>query len=264
MTDRKLVPKRSSQGESPWASGPGEILQHGVSLLAKDSDKNRRLGMLSIDNAVELMLKTYLGLPRRVTGIALTRTKFAEISESFPALLDAIEEHAPEIADGVDLGAVEWFHRLRNELYHQGNGLTVEREKVEVYAELAKSLFSRLFNYDLQLEQESPAAQTVGQFLSEWERLRSDMVKLAGPVTKAKREGVNPSEPTLNVALTVLLVNRVLTEQMLADISRLQQIRNDVAHARGDYSTTLTPEVFETLRRLRVEIEGHLAARRKR
>lgn len=54
---------------SPWASGPGEILQHGLSLLQKDSDVNRRLAMISIDNAVELMVKTFLGLPKRVTGL---------------------------------------------------------------------------------------------------------------------------------------------------------------------------------------------------
>lgn len=70
----------------PWASGPGEILQHGLSLLHKDSDKNRRLALLSIDNAVELMVKTYLSLPRRITGVNLSRKDFSEISESFPVL----------------------------------------------------------------------------------------------------------------------------------------------------------------------------------
>jgi hypothetical protein len=53
----------------PWVSGPAEILRHGLSLLKHDSDTNRRLVMISIDNAVELMVKTYLGLPKRVTGL---------------------------------------------------------------------------------------------------------------------------------------------------------------------------------------------------
>jgi hypothetical protein len=109
---------------SPWASGPGEILQHGLSLLQKDSDVNRWLAMISIDNAVELMVKTYLGLPKTVTGLQIGRDKFREISESFPKLLDALETHAADKLDGVDLGIIEWYHRLRNELYHQGNGLT--------------------------------------------------------------------------------------------------------------------------------------------
>ena len=102
--------------------------------------------MISIDNAVELMIKTYLGLPKRVTGLSITRREYQEISENFPGLLDALEKHASTKIEGVDLGAIEWYHRLRNELYHQGNGLTVERDKVEVYAELANLLFKNLLD----------------------------------------------------------------------------------------------------------------------
>ena len=35
----------------PWVSGHAEILQHGLKLLDDDSDSNRRLAMLSIDNS---------------------------------------------------------------------------------------------------------------------------------------------------------------------------------------------------------------------
>ena len=58
--------------EPLWASGPGEILRHGVSLLGTDTDSNRRLAMISIDNAVELMMQTYIQLPRRITGVDLS------------------------------------------------------------------------------------------------------------------------------------------------------------------------------------------------
>jgi hypothetical protein len=91
--------------------------------------------MIAIDNAIELTIQTYLGLPKRVTGLKIRRKEFAEMSESFPALLDGLERYANDKLAGIDLGEIEWFHRLRNELYHQGNGLTVERDKVEVYAQ---------------------------------------------------------------------------------------------------------------------------------
>ncbi len=123
--------------QPPWSSGPGEILKHGIELLKKDSDTKRRLAMISIDNAVELMMKTYLGLPSRITGLNITRKEYQEFSESFPKLLDALEKYTAAKLDGINLGEIVWYHRLRNELYHQGNGLTVERDKVEVYAELA-------------------------------------------------------------------------------------------------------------------------------
>src|SRR5579863_6853434 len=102
------------QHQTPWATGPGEILRHGLELLRKDSDTNRRLAMISIDNAVELMTKTYLGLPKRITNLEISRREFTEISDSFPALLDAIERYAPDKLTGIDLGTIEWYHRLRN------------------------------------------------------------------------------------------------------------------------------------------------------
>src|SRR5260370_27689088 len=122
-----------SKSNPPWGSGTGEILRHGLELLNKDSDTNRRLAMISIDNAVELMIKTYLGLPKRVTGLTISRREFSEVSESFPSLLDALEKHAAEKLAGIDLGEIECYHRLRNELYHQGNALTVSHLKLKVY-----------------------------------------------------------------------------------------------------------------------------------
>jgi hypothetical protein len=118
-----------SANDPPWASGPGEILRHGLGLLKRDSDAHRRLAMISVDNAVELMIKTYLGLPKRITGLSISRRDFQEIAESFPALLDALEKHGGDKIVGIGLGEIEWYHRLRNQLYHQGNGLTVERGK---------------------------------------------------------------------------------------------------------------------------------------
>ena len=125
------MPRRSGNaGEPPWASGPKEILKHGLILLREDTDTNRRLAMLSIDNAVELIAKTFLSLPRRVTGFRIGRDKRSEITESFPGPLDALERYAPERMQDVNLAWIEWFHGMRNDLYHYGNGLTVEREKV--------------------------------------------------------------------------------------------------------------------------------------
>ena len=56
---KKIILLDMTTNNAPWASGPGEILRHGLHLLRKDNDVNRRLAMISIDNAVELMIKTY-------------------------------------------------------------------------------------------------------------------------------------------------------------------------------------------------------------
>jgi hypothetical protein len=44
-------------------------------------------------------------------------------------MLDVLEEHAGERLSGIDLGEIDWFHKLRNELYHNGNGLLLSERK---------------------------------------------------------------------------------------------------------------------------------------
>lgn len=236
---------------SPWASGPGEILQHGLSLLGKDSDVNRRLAMISIDNAVELMVKTYLGLPKRVTGLQIGRERFREISESFPKLLDALEEHAAAKLAGVDLGIIEWYHRLRNELYHQGNGLTVERDKVEVYAELAKLLYRNLFDIDLPVK-ESHSMEVLGTFMATWSRIERAAAEIS------TRRGYNQGTTRPMVPLQLMRMLReheLITERMLHEIDELRRLRNEVAHGAADHKAVLTADVVDRSARVATELE---------
>jgi hypothetical protein len=140
--------------------------------------------MISIDNAVELTIKVYLGLPKRVTGLVVTRKEFREFSESFPLLLDALEKYASDKVNGVDLGVIDWYHRLRNELYHQGNGLTVEREKVETYAELANLLFENLFGVRL-IEPSEDRTKLLGDFMAAWIEFERALQPLANSAVTA-------------------------------------------------------------------------------
>ena len=81
-------------------------------------------------------------------------------------MLEALEKHAATKITGIDLGEIEWYHRLRNQLYHQGNGLTVERDKVEVYAQLANTLFENLFGSKL-IEKVTPSSsELLGDFMN--------------------------------------------------------------------------------------------------
>lgn len=238
----------------PWASGPGEILRHGLDLLKKDSDTNRRLAMLSIDNAVELMIKTFLGLPKRVSGLNISRKEYQEAFESFPALLDLLEKHASEKLGGVDLAAVEWYHRLRNELYHQGNGLTVERQKVEIYAELANILFKNLFGFDL-IANSSRPAELVGELLDAWAQLESAL----------RHRGLMPANTQFRLRSQEELESRRVDALALArsadavwstplapeeaeELERLNTLRNKMLHDQPGWQEQLTPETVERIR----------------
>src|SRR4051812_14354094 len=85
-------------GDSPWASGPGEVLRHGVSLIEDDTPMSRRLAMIVIDNAVELTLKTFLTLPAEITGC---QPIDAERFIGFPPLLLRIRDVARDRLTGV-------------------------------------------------------------------------------------------------------------------------------------------------------------------
>jgi hypothetical protein len=131
----------------PWVSGPREILQHAINLMSSGKQADYRIAFLIIDNAVELTVKTWLSLPERITHIKVSKNEFDENSTSFPGLIKLLEAKAPEKLVDIDLSEIEWYHRLRNQLYHQGNGLTIEPDKVEKYLEFAKSLFYQLLGF---------------------------------------------------------------------------------------------------------------------
>jgi len=228
----------------PWASGPGEILRHALSLLQDDSDVNRRLAMICIDNAVELMIKTYLGLPKRVTGLSIPRKEYQEATESFPALLDALEKYAADRIQGIDLGVIEWYHRLRNELYHEGNGLTVERDKVEVYAELAELLFKKLFGFSLARDV-MPDTALLGQFMEAWAALEQGLLSTA---TRLHLLGETPR--TVVAAARFIRGAGLLTDAQVVEIEALMRIRNEVVHGVSDYRQVITPAIVERVREL--------------
>jgi hypothetical protein len=221
----------------PWASGPKEILEHGLALLRQDTDRNRRLAMILIDNAVELMIKTYLGLPQRVTGLKISRKEFAEASESFPRLLDALEQHGPNKLDGIDLGEIEWYHRLRNELYHQGNGLTVERVKVDVYAELSKRLFANLFGFEVALAEteETDRQRSIGIFLEVWGTLERHMTALAQKHIEHVSTLHGRPRPGIMSAKDLERAG-VLSRNLVQEIDEVRDIRNRLVHGAQDFT----------------------------
>jgi hypothetical protein len=224
--------------EPPWASGPGEILKHGLQLLEEDSDTNRRLAMISIDNAVELMLKTFLGLPKRVTGLQISRSDYQEFSESFPKLLDAVERHASDKIVGIDLGEIEWYHRLRNQLYHQGNGLTVERSKVEVYAKLADTLFLNLFGVRL-VADIGRKHDVLGEFIQAWANFERALMEKLG--SGGARPLIAPN------AIRHLVGLKLISESEAERINEIRKTRNGVVHGVEDYKKVVSRDMAKLL-----------------
>lgn len=235
----------TSNNLPPWASGPAEILNHGLDLLAKDSDSNRRLAMISIDNGVELIIKTYLGLPKRVNGLNISRAEYQEFAESFPKLLDALDKHGAAKLRSLNLGEIEWYHRLRNQLYHQGNGLTVERAKVEVYGQLAVGLFEILFGV-----KPFPSANNVSYLLAEFISAWASFERAADELSSFYHFDENTKLRTLMGYTNELHRNKYLTALEYREIKELWMVRNQLVHGHGDFHELLTADMINRLNQI--------------
>jgi hypothetical protein len=186
----------------PWTDGPRELIRHAVDHMQLGSDSDRRFAFISIDNGVELMVKTYLGLPQRARVTrGPSRRELDDASESFPALLNLLEKYDADKITGLSLDDIEWYHRLRNQMYHGGNGITVERSKVEAYLQLAVALFDNLFNEKIGTESASAVATKTGEFLRAWNELqdllRAQLPDERGPALYRKMSFFDRIDPRL-------------------------------------------------------------------
>ena len=223
---------------APWADGPRELLQHAVDHLGEVGGFDRRIAMVSVDNAVELTVKTYLGLPKRAcVGSRPSRKQLQDASESFPALLDLLEQHASDRLVGVSLDDIEWYHRIRNQLYHSGNGITVEKSKVETYLELAMSLFQSLFDAPPELSHAGAVRTKTGEFLEAWvhleRQLRSRLPEKNGPAYYWKRDFL-----------------KLLKPEAEALYSSVAQFRNELVHGHPEPSVAELTENTQRVKNL--------------
>lgn len=237
------------KSNQPWSSGPAEILSFAIRLISDSTDTNRRLSFILIDNSVEQMIKSYLSLPQRISGIKVPRKRLEESFESFPVLLDLLEEFAFDKIKDVDLGSIEWYHRLRNQLYHQGIGLTVEQDKVEVYSELAKSLLKKLFDTKIE-EQSSTKSELLGEFIDKYNRLENALIELA-----STHSATGTRQPTLLSAINYLKGGSILDKTSAKNIDRFRRIRNAIVHGEENYKKILDKNLLNEIKKLLEDIE---------
>lgn len=218
----------------PWASGPVELLRHAWEHIEIGAAFDNRIAFISIDNAVELMVKTYLGLPKRArTTDGPSRRRLQEASYSFPDLLDLLEEFGGDRLEGVDLGDIEWFHRLRNALYHEGNGVTVDPEKVDGYFQIARVLFGNLFEEDLVLDARLEPKSVVGDIVLSSSKFEHNL--------RALYARHFPDEDAARIPVTAaierLADKGVIPREMAEQLNEVRTIRNEAVHSAGKIDT---------------------------
>lgn len=132
-----------------WFAHPIELLQHASGHLRTASPFDCRIAHISIDNAIETALRTYLSLPASMRGSpGPTRNELEEDGRSFSDLLDLTLEYTPTVLDEISPLELEYYHRLRNQLYHEGAGITVAAAEVTAYMSHAKLIVRRCARHD--------------------------------------------------------------------------------------------------------------------
>jgi hypothetical protein len=131
--------------EKTWASGAIELLRHADSHIDLESAFDKRIAFISVDNCVETAIRTFLSLPEGRSGVKVPRKDFMAAENSFPGLVDLLFEHAGSLLTGIDPYDVEHYHRIRNRLYHEGTGLSVDDQYLLAYRSIAALLLQNLF-----------------------------------------------------------------------------------------------------------------------
>lgn len=96
------------------------------------------------------MIRTYLSLPKSKSGVKVDRKDLEESGNSFPKLLALLEKYAAKVTE-IDATDIEYYHRIRNTLYHEGTGLSVDDQYIMAYRGIAAVLLENLFNAKISL-----------------------------------------------------------------------------------------------------------------
>ncbi len=137
----------------PWIRGPFEILHHADAHYKKGSDFDRRIAMVGFDNAIELAITTYLQLNPKLRGGAeyqkeTVKKWLRNYHTKVEFLKSFIEKHG--LAIETTITEIIWYHSIRNEMYHSGNGVVPEKHCLDGIRRAAIEVFEVLFGISLE------------------------------------------------------------------------------------------------------------------
>lgn len=132
----------------PWSKGPYELIVHANGHADAGEDLDRRIALIGYDNAVEICIDVFVNLNPRLRGnYQITNEDKPKILRSFHSKIDFLARLLEErnISLEVTVEELLWYHGLRNELYHSGNGMVPELYVIEGAKKGAINVFEFLF-----------------------------------------------------------------------------------------------------------------------
>ena len=135
----------------PWAIGPFELIVHGEIHFRVGNDFDRRISLISFDNAIEAAITTYLTLhPIQRRGSEYANHDVDQWMKNYHAKIEFFEKELKlrNLVWLVEKSHIIWAHDHRNEQYHGGKKGTPEVNVLQVARTAALWVFSVLFYVD--------------------------------------------------------------------------------------------------------------------
>jgi len=210
--------------KNTWASGAIELLNHADSHLSSKAAFDKRIAFISVDNAVENIVRTFLSLPKSKSGVSIKRREIEDANNSFPRLLEILYNYAGDKLLGIDDADIEHYHRIRNTLYHQGTGLSVDDQYLTAYRGIAEVLLQNLFNE--KVEDYPTEKVSLETLILNWNKIEQEAKK------EIEKHGFSTS-----YKWEEKFIHSGITEETAKEISELRKARNQLVH-----STEVDPE----------------------
>lgn len=134
---------------NPWAKGPFELLSHAEEHLINGDDFDRRIALISFDNAIEVAITTYLTLnPMYRSGRSYAKADVDIWLGNYHSKLDFFDTELARrsLTWQVERDHITWCHEHRNEQYHGGRKGTPEMDVLHLIREAALWIFSTLYD----------------------------------------------------------------------------------------------------------------------
>lgn len=205
-----------------WASGAIELLKHADSHIKLESAFDKRIAFISIDNSVETAIRTFISLPQGKSGAKFPPKEIDEAANSFPKLVALVFKHASDRVSGLDDGDIEHYHRVRNQLYHDGTGLSVDERYLKSYRQIACVLLQNLFGITL----EAPVNEaSLEKLIYLWNQIESSLRK------SLSSAGIDYQH---TYKWEQAAKAGILDSELVKKITELRMIRNSQVHSTQD------------------------------
>jgi hypothetical protein len=206
--------------EKTWASGSIELLRHADSHIELDSAFDKRIAFISVDNSVETSVRTFLCLPEGKAGVKIPRSEVEGVGNSFPKLVALLFKHAGGRLTGIDPDDIEHYHRIRNQLYHEGTGFSVDDQYLVAYRSIAMLLLQNLF--DVTYSNVDNLPPRLDSLILNWNRIEQNI--------KARLRDAGVDEH-FTYKWEEAVQKKVLTTSQIQDLTELRMARNRLAHS---------------------------------